>query len=51
LPPLEPDPAGFTIHVHADNVPVWKLRYHNGGGRRVEIIGYISIADMAYTPN
>lgn len=50
LPPLEPDPAGFTVHVHADNVPIWKLSRHLGG-KRVEIIGYISIADMVYTPN
>ena len=49
LPPPEPDPAGFTIHVHADSLPVWKLRRHLGG-KRVEIIGYVSIADMAYIP-
>ena len=49
LPPIEPDPAGFTIHVHADNVPVWKLSRHLGG-KRVEIIGCISIADMVYRP-
>jgi hypothetical protein len=49
LPPLEPSPTGFTIHVHADNVPVWKLSRHTGG-KRVEIIGYVSIADLVYVP-
>lgn len=48
-PPVKPSSAGFTLHVHADNLPVWKLSDHLGG-ERVEIVGYISIADITYTP-
>lgn len=40
---------GFTLHVHAQDVPVWKLSKHLGG-KQVEIVGYVSIGDLVYTP-
>lgn len=48
-PPVAPSSNGFTLHVHADNVPIWKLSEHLGG-ERVEIVGYISIGDITYVP-
>jgi hypothetical protein len=39
--------AGFVLHVHADRVPVYRLSGHIGG-RRVAMIGTISIADVSY---
>lgn len=48
-PPATPSNTGFTLHVHADNLPIWKLTRHLGG-KRVEIVGLISIGDMVYTP-
>lgn len=50
-PPVDPLPeAGFILHVDANLVPVWKMNKHrNGGGKRVEIVGYVSFADMEYT--
>lgn len=48
-PPFTPPTGSFTLHVHADNLPIWKLDGHLGG-ERVEIVGYISIGDMVYTP-
>jgi len=49
LPPVTPSPSGFTLHVHADHVPIWKLHNHLGG-KRVEIVGYISLWEMIYRP-
>lgn len=48
-PPVTPSASGFTVHVHVDNLPIWKLSGHLGGPR-VEIVGYISIGDLVYTP-
>ena len=48
LPPVSPSSTGFTLHIHADNVPIWKLHNHLGG-KRVEIVGYVSLADAVYT--
>lgn len=45
--PVVPDPAGFVVHVHADNVPVYRLSGHTGG-KRVAMIGTISVWDVAY---
>jgi hypothetical protein len=45
--PVVPDPAGFTLHVHADNVPVYRLSGHTGG-KRVAMIGTISVWDIVY---
>ena len=39
--------AGFVLHVHADRVPVYRLSGHIGG-KRVAMIGTISIADVVY---
>lgn len=49
-PAVKPPSSGFfTLHVHADNLPVWQLSGHLGGDP-VEIVGYISIDDITYTP-
>ena len=45
--PRATDPAGFTLHVHADNVPVYRLSGHTGG-KRMAMIGTISIGDIVY---
>ena len=49
-PPVEPSSAGFTLHVHADDVPVWRHKGHIVGGRRMKIIGTISVGDIVFTP-
>jgi hypothetical protein len=46
--PVVPSRAGFTLHVHAKNVQVWRLDSHLAGGNRVEMIGTISIGDIVY---
>ncbi|HEU4748854.1 MAG TPA: hypothetical protein VFS56_10165, partial [Gemmatimonadaceae bacterium] len=46
--PVVPSQAGFTLHVHAKNVEVWRLDSHRGGGNRVEMIGPVSIGDIEY---
>lgn len=38
---------GYVLHVHADNVEVWRLSGHLTGSR-VEMIGTISIGDVTY---
>lgn len=49
--PVVPSKAGFTLHVHATNVPVWRLDSHLAkDGERVEIIGTVSIGDLFYPP-
>lgn len=48
--PVTPVPyggAGFVLHVHADRVPVYRLSGHIGG-KRVAMIGTISVADVVY---
>lgn len=45
--PVVPDPAGFVLHVHADQVPVYRLSSHTGG-KRVAMIGTISVWDVVY---
>jgi hypothetical protein len=30
-PPVTPSTSGFTLHVHVDNLPIWKLTRHLGG--------------------
>lgn len=49
-PPVIPVASGFTLHVDVDNIPVWKLDRHLGG-KRVEIVGYIGLGDLVYSPN
>ncbi len=46
--PVVPTKAGFTLHVHAKNVAVWRYDSHLGDGNRVEIIGTVSIGDVVY---
>lgn len=46
--PVVPSKAGFTLHVHAKNLEVWRLDSHLSGGNRVEMIGTISIGDVLY---
>lgn len=48
--PVVPSKAGFTLHVHARNLQVWRLDSHLSGGNRVEMVGTISIGDVVYTP-
>lgn len=47
--PIVPVKSGFTLHVHASGVPVWRLSGHTGG-ERVEVIGTIAIGDVVYRP-
>lgn len=46
--PVVPSKAGFTLHVHAKNIQVWRLDSHLSGGNRVDMIGTISIGDIVY---
>lgn len=46
--PVFPSTLGFTVHVDRDNIPVWKLSRHTDG-KRVEIVGYISLGDLVYS--
>lgn len=39
--------AGWVFHIHADNVPVYRLSGHLSG-KRVAMIGTISIGDVVY---
>ena len=48
-PSVVPTSAGFTLHVHADNVAVWRHKGHTGGPR-VGQIGTISVGDIIFTP-
>jgi hypothetical protein len=47
--PVLPSSGGFTVHLHADRVPVYSLSGHLKG-RRTGIVGYISIGDIIYQP-
>lgn len=49
IPPVVPSPDGFTLHVHASDVAVWRKDSHTGGNR-VAIIGWISIGDIVIRP-
>lgn len=48
-PSVEPSSSGFILHIHQDNVPVYRLKGHTGGPI-VEEIGTISVGDFVYTP-
>ena len=48
--PVVPTTAGFTLHVHARNVQVWRTDSHLGGGNRIEMIGLVSFGDVVYPP-
>lgn len=51
--PIEPDLSGvftgadFILHVHQENVPIYKLSGHTGG-KRVAEVGTINIGDIFY---
>lgn len=47
--PVPTDPNGFVLHIHADQVPVYRLSGHLNG-KRVEQIGTIAIGDVVYRP-
>jgi hypothetical protein len=51
-PPVVPSDEGFTLHVDVDWLPIWKTADHLKKRRPklVEIVGYISVSDMVYTP-
>jgi hypothetical protein len=46
--PVTPDTKGFTLHVHASNIAVWRTDSHLAGGNRVEVIGFVSLGDIVY---
>jgi len=48
-PPGNHNSEPFILHVHQDDVPVWRLDGHTGGPR-VEVIGTISVGDIVFTP-
>lgn len=48
--PVTPTTRGFTLHVHARNVPVYRWNSHlPRSGQRVAVVGYISIGDIVYS--
>lgn len=47
--PIIPSTAGYTIHVHAANVPVTRLSGHTSGDP-VAVIGWISVGDIVIRP-
>jgi len=48
-PPVVPDANGFTLHVHASALQVWRHKQHLGGPR-VQMIGTICVGDLIFTP-
>ena len=44
--PVKIIPTDFTVHVHKDNIPVYKSS--GTSGKRRESIGSISIGDIVY---
>ena len=51
-PAVVPSTEGFTLHVDTDNIEIWKYDKHlnTGGAKPVEMVGYISVGDLVYTP-
>jgi hypothetical protein len=51
-PAVVPSTEGFTLHVDTDNIEIWKYDKHlnTGGAKSVEMVGYISVGDLVYTP-
>jgi len=47
--PAEASPDGFTLHLHAPDVPIWRHKGHTGGPR-VAMAGTICVDDLVYTP-
>ena len=52
-PVVLPDGLGFTLHVHAADVDLWRLDTHlpKKKSKRVEFVGTFSLGDMIYTPD
>lgn len=48
-PPEETSLSAFTVEIRKDRIEVWQYSGHIGG-KRVKLIGYISIGDIIYTP-
>ena len=46
-PSAQLSPDGFTIHVHATNVPVWRLSGHLSS-KRVAQVGTVDVGDLVY---
>ncbi|MGK2934847.1 MAG: hypothetical protein ACSLFE_06335 [Gemmatimonadaceae bacterium] len=47
--PVVPTTAGFTLRVHARDIPVWRTDSHLArGSNPVQVIGLISIGDIVY---
>jgi hypothetical protein len=53
VPIILPDGVGFTLHVHAVDVDLWKLDTHlrKKKSKRVKHVGTFSLGDMIYTPD
>ncbi|MFC1795185.1 hypothetical protein ACFL3Q_16565 [Planctomycetota bacterium] len=51
-PPVVPSLEGFILHIDTDNLEIWKYDKHlnTRGAKPVEMVGYISICDLVYTP-
>jgi hypothetical protein len=47
IPAQANSPGGFTLHVHARNVPVWRLGGHLSKKRVVQV-GTVSIGDVVF---
>jgi hypothetical protein len=45
-----PDPNGFTVHAHAINVPLYRLKKSGGKLKPENIVGSISFGDIVFTP-
>ena len=47
-----PDGIGFTLHVHAADVDLWRLDTHlpKKKSKQVEFVGTFSLGDMIYPP-
>jgi hypothetical protein len=47
-----PDGIGFTLHVHAADIDLWRLDTHlpKKKSKQVEFVDTFSLGDMIYTP-
>jgi hypothetical protein len=52
-PIVLPDRIGFTLHIHAADVDLWRLDTHlpKKKSRQVEFVGTFILGDMNYTPD
>jgi len=42
--------TGFTIHVHQDNIPVYRHKTQKSNSPRVEVAGYMALGDLVISP-